>query len=415
MTETPAPSTYDRDYWLKRSRALLEANRVEVRGHRYTRPAPSTYEHQWLWDSCFHAIILRHFDLEMAHDELLSVIAHQVKDGSDAGMIPHMTYWNGGGAELWGRDDRSIITQPPLIAVAAMLVYEKTDDKNKGKALLQRLYEPLAAYHEWFDRRRDPDNDNLVALIHPWETGWDSLQRWDKPMYLSADPTDDEARLARKNLVVKLIEYDCDAVKLAEAGYFHVETCDFNAIRAADLENLSKIAAILGKPDDAEKYRQQCAAVRQAITEKLVRDGKVCDLAGLDEKPIDEPAANEFVALFGGAIQKQSQEIIRRLQTPENWPIYPIPTCPTNAPLYVGNRYWRGNTWLQVNWLVWNALKDYGYSELAHDLTRRSLALVEKHDFHEYFNPLTGEGHGSFPHSWSAIVLDMLLTDGLSQ
>lgn len=92
---------------------LLQSNQMTSRGFRYTRPAPHVYEHQWLWDSCFHAIVYRWLDPAMAWDELRSLIASQVTSGADAGMIPHMVYWQGGGASLWGVDTRSIITQPP--------------------------------------------------------------------------------------------------------------------------------------------------------------------------------------------------------------------------------------------------------------------------------------------------------------
>src|SRR5690554_593989 len=97
----PMPALLDPG--LKTSLAdLLAQNRAAAGERRYTRPAPSTYEHQWLWDSCFHAIAWRWIDPRMAGDELLAVAARQVESGPDAGMIPHMTYWNGGGEELWG-------------------------------------------------------------------------------------------------------------------------------------------------------------------------------------------------------------------------------------------------------------------------------------------------------------------------
>jgi hypothetical protein len=67
--------------------------------------------------------------------------------------------------------------------------------------------------------------------------------------------------------------------------------------------------------------------------------------------------------------------------------------------------------WLNVNWLIWHGLRQAEQFTLARELTNRSLALVDEHGFHEYFHPITGTGHGSFPHSWTAIVLDMLLTE----
>jgi glycogen debranching enzyme len=391
--------------WLNRVQHLMASNQVPVGTYRYTRPAPSRYEHQWLWDSCFHAIIYRHFDAAMARDELLSVIAYQVSTGKDAGMLPHMTYWRGGGASLWGEDGYSIITQPPLVAVAAQLVYEKTQDI----ALLSELYSPLCLYHLWFERRRDPDQDHLASLIHPWESGWDSSPRWDAAMQLGANPTDDAAREARKNLVTQLIQHECDAVALRDAGLFYVEVADFNAIRAADLESLAWIAAQLQKPDDAQKWRQKAASIQQAIQSRMIHDGQVYDLAGRDEQRIAVASASEFVVLFGGgATPEQAQQLVARLEMAHFQPKYPVPTTPTDAPIFDGNRYWRGNVWVNVNWLIWKGLLRYGYTAQAQQLAQKTLALVEQHGFHEYFNPHTGAGFGSFPHSWTGIVLDMV-------
>lgn len=394
--------------WLVKARALLESNQVNVAPYRYTRPAPSRYEHQWLWDSCFHAIIYRHFDPRMACDELLSVVAKQVQSGPDAGMIPHMTYWRGGGGELWGDDTRSIITQPPLIAIAAQRVYEKHPDN----AFLARLYPSICAYHQWFDRRRDTDNDDLVCIIHPWESGWDASPRWDRPMGLSENPSDEEAREARKNLVAILRQYDNDPQRLMDNGYFCVESADFNAIRAADLESLGWMAETLGKTDESSQWRQKARRVQEAIRQKMTFGERVYDLAGPDETAIAEPTAGEFVTLFGGVPSAETaQALVERLQLPANWPRFPVPTSPTTASLFRGNRYWRGNVWLNVNWLIWSGLRRYGYYQLAQMLTERSLALVELSGWHEYFHPDTGEGYGSFPHSWSALVLDMLIVD----
>jgi len=37
----------------------------------FTIPAEGLYPHQWLWDSCFIAIGLRHTDLDRAQTEIL--------------------------------------------------------------------------------------------------------------------------------------------------------------------------------------------------------------------------------------------------------------------------------------------------------------------------------------------------------
>lgn len=391
--------------WQKKVQALLESNQIQVGRYRFTRPAPMVYEHQWLWDSAFHAIIYRWFDPAMARDELLSDVAHQLTSGDDEGMIPHMSYWRGGGTELWGNESHSIITQPPIIGTAARLVYERTADLD----LLQALYPPLVRYHEWFDRRRDPDGDHLISILHPWES-WDASPRWDK--LLGLKPFSHESgRQARMALAARIREYNGDAVALARDGYFHVEPVDVNAIRAADLEALAFIAAEVGDSDNAQQWQDKAKAVQRAVSSKLIGNegDSPHDLAGEEETPIRVESTSDFIALFGGcATPQQAEWLVKRLQDSRYWTPYPIPTTPTNSADFAPDVYWRGNVWMQVNWLVYMGLKRSGYHALARDLAARSLQLVEENGFWEFFDPLTGTGGGASPQSWTALVLDML-------
>ena len=68
---------------------------------------------------------------------------------------------------------------------------------------------------------------------------------------------------------------------------------------------------------------------------------------------------------------------------------------------------------MSVNWLIHAGLRRYGYHELARDLAQRSAALVGSSGFHEYFNPLSGDGYGPNQQSWTTLVLDMLVTSNL--
>lgn len=396
--------------WIERCDAVLKGNQItsERDGvtYRYTRPAPHVYEYQWLWDSCFHAIAYRWYDPDMARAELVSLCAGQVTDGADRGMIPHMLYWQGDGSALWGERSRSIITQPPLIAVAALRVYERAPDRD----FLEGLYPAIAAYHEWFSRRRDPDGDHLVCLIHPWESGWDASPRWDAPMGLH-NPTDDDSRSARHALVARLIAHQCDPRPLADAGSFCVEPVDFNAIRAADLESLAKIAQLLGEP--AEPWREQARAVQAAVRRRMWRDHTLHDLSGNAEAPLGVRSCAPFVALFGGCVDDEmARALVDTLTTPAYWTTYPVPTTPADDPQFDPAHYWRGNVWHSVNWLIYQGLRRYGYHQLAGQLAQRTAALVEQGGFHEYFNPITGEGYGPSQQSWATVVLDMIGTEG---
>ncbi len=163
------------NHWKQEVSTLLSANRIVVDDYRYTAPSLDTgdfgrkdYANQFMWDSCFHAIAWRWVDPGMAQDELMSFVSRQVKDGADAGMIPHCNYWRGGASWLWGQDERSSITQPPLVAVAAKLVFERSADRD----FLKTIYDAVSVYHDWFDRRRDPDGDGLVVADSSLGGGW---------------------------------------------------------------------------------------------------------------------------------------------------------------------------------------------------------------------------------------------------
>src|SRR3954452_19121239 len=53
----------------------------------WTVPAGDLYPHQWLWDSCFVAIGLRHIDVKRAKAELTSLLRRQWSNGMFRNII----------------------------------------------------------------------------------------------------------------------------------------------------------------------------------------------------------------------------------------------------------------------------------------------------------------------------------------
>lgn len=402
---------------------------------RYTCPAreKGTYLPQWLWDSCFHAIAYRWFDPVMGWEELQSLLVHQLTEGPDAGMVPHMAHLAENDAsaaqELFGERDHSTITQPPLIAVAARELYRQAPDR----AALASMYPKILAFHDWFDRRRDDDDDGLVAIIHPWESGWDASQRWDDLMGLRARTLEDLRELERKRstLVARCASHGYGAREIAQnPDGFYAEPVDFNAIRAADLAALAEIARELGARAEADGIESRAVAVRRAIREKMLSHkpdtqsggGTILahDLLGASERRSEVNHAGVFALLFGQCLTPDEADTLSaRLFGPEGEfsTRYLVPSTARSDPLYNPNEYWRGNVWLSVNWLIWKGLRAYGRTREAHLIAAQSLALVEKSGFCEFFNPETGECGTKYgqecpkTQSWSTIVLDMLMGD----
>jgi len=403
----------DLDVWLGKAAALLESNRIYIEGHSYTAPSLDTvdfgrkdYANQYLWDSCFHAVIWRWIDPQKAQAELLSLTSRQVAEGPDAGMIPHCNYWRNGGGWLWSQPERSSLTHPPLIAVAANLVFKHSHDLE----FLAAIYSKVQKYHDWFDRRRDPDKDGLVCIIHPWEAGGDAPPRWDT--FLGLEKYIPEAgRTARIKMVEELIRYNYDPIALDEHGWFHVESLEINAIRAADMEAMADIAQLLGKPAESARWLDRAEAVRQGFRSKMIVDDLPYDLEGLGEKPILQSNAGQFVTLFGGLpTEDQAKRLADQLQGANFWTSFPITNTPTDSPEFAPEHYWRGNVWPCLNWLIYQGLRRYRYDDLADQLASRSFALLEQSGFWEYYHPETGQGLGGQEFSWAAVILDMVVS-----
>lgn len=70
---------------LSQARTVLEDHKIRP---TCTVPSHELYPHQWLWDSCFVAIGLRHVDTERAKNEIRGVLEGQWRDG----MLPHVQF-----------------------------------------------------------------------------------------------------------------------------------------------------------------------------------------------------------------------------------------------------------------------------------------------------------------------------------
>ncbi|HQT83212.1 MAG TPA: hypothetical protein PLW99_03630, partial [Candidatus Paceibacterota bacterium] len=153
--------------------ALLTANRRTTDGNIYTVPSPEMYPYQWLWDSCFHAIVLAKSEPEAAVAELRSLVSRQFANG----MIPHIIYWVPGQLHRydWGTDSTSALTQPPMLAYAAWEIYKETQDDS----FLVELYPALLRYYEYLIDKRDPRDHHLAGIINPDESGEDNSPRFD--------------------------------------------------------------------------------------------------------------------------------------------------------------------------------------------------------------------------------------------
>jgi mannosylglycerate hydrolase len=159
-------------------------------------------------------------------------------------------------------------------------------------------------------------------------------------------------------------------------------------------------------------FEERSRKTAQAIEEKLWDEERGvyldCDLA--TDRLIHVFFAANFSPLFAGIPDKaRAKRLADTLEndgfglSDEN--VTPVPSYDILGFGFSPVKYWRGPVWLNINWFLMHGLEDYGYREHADRLRSNIVGLCRREGFHEYFDPITGQGHGSDLFSWSAALL----------
>jgi glycogen debranching enzyme len=399
----------------------------------YTVPAPKLYPHQWNWDSAFCAIGWRHVDPRRAARELEMLLRGQWEDG----LVPHIIFNPDGhyepGPAQWktvgapGAPTRafaSSITQPPIAATAARLVLERAGGDREVERSLRAVAAGLERWHAWFLATRDPRGIGAPAIVHPWESGMDNAPRWDAAM-ARIEPGAIEYRRVDNTIVdasERPTRYDYDRYffivnERARLGFappqpasepLLVADVAITAILARAEEDLIAVGGALGVETPG------AAARRARLTAAL--DGPLWDAERATYRDhdvkSDEPIRVDHVAnllpLFAGVPAQRARALADHLASRFAAP-WPVPSVPLDDPAFDGRRYWRGPTWVNVNWMLIEGLRRAGEDAAADRLAGRTLELIERAGFREYFDPRTGEGCGAEDFAWTAaLALDLL-------
>ena len=402
------------------------------RRSNYTLPTNTKlYPAQWNWDSAFIALGYSNFDLDYSFKEIETLISGQWEDG----MIPHILFhikdlnytpnykaWNCG-----KKVSSSGITQPPILASVLRLIIER----NKFSKVEIKKYYPfilkIKKCLEWFIKYRDPKKSGLISIIHPWESGYDNSPLWDKPM--SNIKIEKNLQYKRKdNKIVKptqrplKIDYDryvtiknhlkkmnYDPKKLYFKSKFNVVDVGFNSIF---LKALKDLVFLLDHINKKSSYLKKYILLNEKKLIKLF-NSKNMSFKNKDIKnntSIEIPSITNFFMLFADlknkGVNKKLIDSLKRYCKNEN---YLFPSMNSRHKSFEEKRYWRGPVWINCNWIIYQGLKnkDKSFAEM---IRKKTINLVEKKKFREYYSCKSGLGMGAKNFSWSAaLYLDFVL------
>lgn len=391
------------------ARNLLERNWREGRtpdglSFGYTCPDPVKYPDQFFWDSCFHALAWSRFDPARAMRELRSLGAAQ----QPSGLIGHTTFWSGPARPsraftynlLHRRAFQTTTIQPPLLGWVWAEVAERAGDAafaEKGRAVVEQ-------FHAFLDRER-ADADGLLGILQPDESGLDATPAYDETLGWRSHP-----KLGFLALRAFNKQRGFDYRRVVADGGFH----------ATDV--LVNVAWILGWEGLARLGLAGAAARAEQLTRSLVQrlyDRKAGTFFA--EGPAGERLmVSTWAGLATLALESLPPDIGHRLVNEHLldprcfWLEYPVPSIAACEPAFVPGsnrylwieRYWRGPTWLFSTWFIMRGLLRLGYTAEASLFSGKTLALVRRSGFREYFNPMTGEGMGARNFAVSTIAVE---------
>ncbi len=317
----------------------LSVNRVNVYSPqdgfncRFTTPDRLPHKDMWLWDSAFHAITFAQYDPQMAKESLLAVLQCQTADG----FIPH---------RMRTTTDVSDITQPQVLAWAALEVYRKTNDKD----FLALCAEKIAAFELWFLRNRDLNDNGLLE----WKTDFSNVRCRCDESGMDNSPRFDTTETL-------------DAI---DASCFMVHDC----------RCLAEIYRILGKETEAARFETIADDMAEKINELLWDDaiGAYCDRTHSDQLT-GVLSCCSFLPLFAGVCtEARAAKLVSLLHDEKTFATpLPVPSISRDHADY-GADMWRGCVWLNFNYFTILGLRRYGFDDEAQTLLDRTLKSVNR-------------------------------------
>lgn len=298
----------------------------------WSTPDRLPHRNMWLWDSVFHAIGHRHLDTELAENLILALFDVQ----QEGGFIPHMAK----------PEEISSVTQPPVIAWGAWLVYQKSGNKEFLKNVLKNNKDFLL----WCQSNRRKTEKELYS----WHTNPELNNRCDE------SGMDNSPRFDTNS--------DLYAI-------------DFSCYMANETHFMQKIADELGYKDTADFFCQWHEKIKSEINSTLwcEEDGFYYDYDIKNNCFNKVQSVASFLPIFAGVCDKtQCEKLVSHLENPDEFGTeFPIPSISKKDESF-GSDMWRGPVWINYNYMISKGLTEYGFGDSSEKIKEKTLAVINE-------------------------------------
>ncbi|NNE54635.1 MAG: hypothetical protein HKN32_01350 [Flavobacteriales bacterium] len=342
----------------------------------------------WAWDSWKHAAALAQIDPHLAKEQVRAMFVFQ----NEAGMVADCAFRDPDIEETnWEN------TKPPLATWAVKMIHDATGDDD----FVVEMMPQLIAYHQWWERRRNHDPNQMFAYGSEnsskktalWESGMDNAVRFDY------------------------------------AGYFVFPP---NYYGALDFKNVDLNCYLYQEQLLIEELLEKTSSTEEFPFERLFSENPVDYFWSKNDKFFFEVRQNEkiapsFVKIKGPeslaplftqtCSQSQAKDVVDVMMTDSIFNTYvPFPTVDaTHDKFDPQEGYWRGPVWIDQAYFGVKGMRNYGFEKEANAQTLKLIhnaeGILGNAPLRENYNPLTGEGLNAKHFSWTAACLLLMLDD----
>ncbi|MCO6472770.1 MAG: hypothetical protein J5I57_03485 [Melioribacteraceae bacterium] len=277
---------------------------------------------------------------------------------------------------------------------------------SKDTVFLNDAYNSGTKYLRWLEENRDLDNDGtfewgpygIIENVRDW---YNAVFQVSADRFLDVDKEDISDELECLDLTLMIVKELRSLAKMAEA---HNKLDEQNKL----LKKAEYISELVNERmwDDSSQFYYSINKENHSFN-YLSRDLRRMEIIG-------------FLPLWAEAATEERAELIVRHMLDENkfWRKFGIPTLAADDPWYSPNVdyccKWNGPVWLLWNYMVYEGLINYGYTDIADKLADKmvlavSTQLSKNHNFWESYSPDNTVLNSPSNYIWDSIIAKVLI------
>lgn len=282
------------------------------------------------------------------------------------------------GAQTYPHKDKPT-TSAPFYSWINLEIYKVSKDRK----FLDDAYHSGSKYVKWLFKNRDVDQDStfewgpygIIENVRDW---YNAVFQVSAERYLDVDKEDISDELECVDLTLMVIK---------------------------EIRSLAEMATELNLPNEAENWMHHANKVSDLVNQRMwdEKSGFYYSINMKDHswfyltRDLRREEIIGFLALWAGvATPERAKRLIDKLTDPDKfWRKYGIPTLAADDEWYTPYVdyccKWNGPVWLLWEYMVFDGLKNYGYNDLAIQLSEKmitsvSLQLCRNHNFWESYS-----------------------------